>query len=101
MLAAASYLHARRQYDSTTTTRQQLVDHDLDRASNIRRFDYDYEVGGQVLVKVRNPNELDARYEGPYEILRIHANGYVVTIRRRNNTSERINIRHVKPYRGP
>ena len=78
--------------------RQQVVDSNLQRA-NLRRHDYDYTIGGQVLIKTVDPNKLQERYHGPYPIRQVHANGNV-TIQLRPGITERINIRRIKPYRG-
>ena len=64
---------------------------------NKRRYDFDYEVGGQVLiVKDGILRKAETKYKGPYIITQVYTNG---TIRvQRGSTSERLNIRRVKPY---
>ena len=79
--------------------RQQVVDSNLQRA-NLSRHDYDYTIGGQVLIKTVDPNKLQERYHGPYPIRQVHANRNHVTIQLRPGITERINIRRIKPYRG-
>ena len=78
--------------------REQVVDSNLQQA-NLHRHDYDYTIGGQVLIKTVDPNKLQERYHGPYPIRQVHANGNV-TIQLRPGIAERINIRRIKPYRG-
>ena len=78
--------------------RQQVVDSNLQQA-NLRRHDYDYTIGGQVLIKTVDPNKLQEQYHGPYPIRQVHANGNV-TIQLRPGITERINIRRIKAYRG-
>jgi hypothetical protein len=68
------------------------------RVANLSRLNHDYRVGEQVLLKVFAPNKLDARWLGPYEIITVHANG-TLTIRLNAHTTERINVRRLKPYR--
>ena len=64
---------------------------------NAQRSDYDYAVGGQVLVqKDRILRKSETKWTGPYHITTVHTNG---TIRiQRGALSERLNIRRVKPY---
>ena len=50
--------------------------------------------------KVRDPNKLDQRWDGPYPIERVHVNGNV-TIALKPGVLERIDIRRVKPYFKP
>ena len=64
---------------------------------NKRRSDFDYVVGGKVLLKKDGIlRKAESRYTGPYTILQVHTNG---TIRiQRGSISERLNIRRVTPY---
>ena len=78
--------------------RQQVVNKNLQR-ENIRRFDFDYEINGKVLIKNNDPRKLDSIYQGHFTIQREHANKDV-TIIRRPGVTKRINIRRLKPYRG-
>ncbi len=64
----------------------------------LHRLNHDYSVGEQVLFKVFAPTKLEARWHGPYEILRVHVNG-TLTIRLTAHTVERVNVRRLKPYR--
>jgi hypothetical protein len=77
--------------------RQQLIDDRLIKA-NLKRFSYDYAVGGEVLKLVHNPDKLEPRAIGPYLITRVHTNG-TLSIQIAEGVIERINIRRVKPYR--
>ena len=82
---------------SIQTNRQLLIDKRLIEA-NRKRFNYDYAVNDQVLKLVYQPNKLDPRAVGPYRVVQVHTNG-TVTIQLTPLTTERINIRRIKPYR--
>ena len=43
--------------------------------------------------------KLEERYIGPYLVVMIHVNG-TLTVRKRPNVLERINVRRVKPFNG-
>jgi hypothetical protein len=77
--------------------RRQLRINENLRLQNDRRFDYDYQVGGQVLLLLSNADKLGPLTSGPYPIEQVHANG-TLTIRRSPYVSERINIRRVRPF---
>ena len=77
--------------------RQQLIDERLIRA-NRKRFDYDYNVGDQVLKLAHAPGKLEPRAHGPYRVETVHTNG-TLTIRLNPTTIERISIRRLKPYK--
>ena len=64
---------------------------------NSRRRYRNYTIGDEVLVLVPSPTRMGARAIGPYTIVQVHVNG-TVTIQRRPNVFERINIRRIKPY---
>ena len=76
--------------------RQVQIDRNTAR-ENAQRADYDYKVGGQVLVRKDGIlRKAESKYTGPYKITTVHTNG---TIRiQRGAQSERLNIRRVKPY---
>ena len=76
--------------------RQAQTKRGLDR-ENALRSDYDYAVGGQVLVRKDGIlRKSETKWTGPYHITTVHTNG---TIRiQRGALSERLNIRRVKPY---
>ena len=80
--------------------RHQLMVDENARKANLKRLDHDYKVGEKVLVKsgLRNA-KLDYKYKGPFVILQVHANGNV-TLLRKTNASERVNICRLKPYKG-
>jgi hypothetical protein len=67
------------------------------RCANIRRRQFDYAPGQQVLKKVHNPTMLGVRAEGPYTIERVHINGNL-TIFLLEGITECINISRVLPY---
>ena len=68
--------------------------------ANARRTAFDYRNGEQILKRIHDPTKLGQRWEGPYPIERVHANGNV-TIALRPGVLERINIRRFKPYHEP
>ena len=77
--------------------RQKQTDANTKR-ENKRRIDYDYCVGGQVLLKKDGIlRKAETRYHPePWNISQVHTNG---TIRIHSGSkSERLNIRRVKPY---
>ena len=79
--------------------RQRQTDRNTAR-ENKSRVDYDYKVGGRVLIRkdgVLRKGETKCHPE-PWTITEVHTNG---TIRIQcNNKSERLNIRRVVPYFG-
>jgi len=77
--------------------RQVLIDENLCRA-NAKCRHYDYQVNDLVWYRDFDPSKLDPRAEGPYRILRVHANG-TVTVALTPHVTERINIRRIKPCR--
>ncbi len=79
--------------------RQLSVDENLRRV-NAKRSSYDYESGQRVLKKRHEWTKLGERWDGPYNITRVHVNGNV-TIQLRAGVTERLNIRRVKPYHTP
>ena len=79
--------------------RQLLIDTNLMK-KNAKRRSFDYQPGGQVLVKADSPSKLGDRSTGPYIITQVHTNG-TITIQRSAHVTERLNIRRVYPYRPP
>ena len=77
--------------------RQQMVNRNVIR-ENRKRRDFNYRVGGEVLIKSDNPNKLEPRAHGPYLITGVHTNG-TVDVRRNPLVTERLNIRRLIPYR--
>ena len=80
--------------------RKQIVDRSNQR-ENKKRIHYNYRF--EQLVSMRADSYLfiqilDERYEGPYCTSQVHVNG-TVTISRRTDVLERINIRRIKPFR--
>jgi hypothetical protein len=77
--------------------RQRQTDLNTDRENNSRR-EYDYKVGGKVLIRKDGIlRKSESRYDSdPWTITSVHTNG---TIRvERGTKSERINIRRVTPF---
>jgi transposase InsO family protein len=66
---------------------------------NSTRRPFNWQPGMQVLISVPG-SKIDPKFAGPYTITRVHPNG-TVTIRRRPNTFQRINIRRIKLYHAP
>ena len=76
---------------------QRQTDLNTDHEKNSRR-DYDYKVGGKVLIRKEGIlRKSESRYDSePWTITSVHTNG---TIRvERGTKSERINIRRVTPF---
>ena len=63
-------------------------------------YSYNYEVGQRMLKNLHRSNELQSKWNGPHTISCIHVNG-TVTFDHGHGITERINIRHIKPYREP
>ncbi|KAG7369915.1 integrase core domain containing protein [Nitzschia inconspicua] len=84
-------------YNQIRTERQRIID-DNNRRANLRRRYHDYQPDDQVLILTFNPSKLQERAQGPFRIHSVHTNG-TVTIQRRPNVLERINIRRIRPYR--
>ena len=66
------------------------------------RVDYNYKVGQKVLIRkdtYKTLGKLEQRYIGPYLIVMVHVNG-TLTIRKRPNVLECVNVRRIKPYNG-
>ena len=76
--------------------RQELIDKRLV-AANARRVSHEYRINDEVMKLIYKPDKLDPRAEGPYRVVQVHQNG-TLTIQLPNDTTERINIRRVKPY---
>jgi len=63
---------------------------------NQTRKDHDYAPGEQVLITKADYHKMEPSREGPYTIMRVHANG-TVTIQK-GRAHQRINIRQCVPY---
>jgi transposase InsO family protein len=63
---------------------------------NARRIEHDYAIGERVLITKADFNKMETPREGPYPVLRVHANG-TLTIQK-GCTEQRINIRQCTPY---
>jgi Reverse transcriptase (RNA-dependent DNA polymerase)./Integrase core domain. len=79
--------------------RQQQVNKDTER-QNMNRNKHQYQINQQVLItpSTTTHRKLNPKYTGPYTITEVHQNN-TVTIQRRNNITETINIRRIKPFR--
>ena len=77
---------------------QQLVDSQL-LQENSSRIKHDYKIRDQILKKLvlSLSDKLKPTFTGPYPILQVHTNS-TVTIHLRDNLTEWINIRRIKPY---
>jgi hypothetical protein len=74
-----------------------LINESLRRA-NMKRRNLDYQVDQQVLQPVPDPDKMQERAIGPFDITRVHCNG-TLTIRRSAHVTERINIRRLRPFK--
>ena len=63
---------------------------------NKKRLAHDYAVGDKVLVEKPDYHKMEASKEGPYTILRVHANGTLTILMDR--VQKRLNIRQCTPY---
>ena len=84
------------EFDRINQRRQAVADRN-NALENRRRRHKNYNIGDEVLILAHNPTKMGARAIGPFVITQVHVNG-TVTIRRRHNVFERINIRRIKPY---
>jgi transposase InsO family protein len=75
--------------------RQQKINLRLLRANAHRKF-IDYQPGMKVYILSARKSKLDPIYKGPYEVVSTHTNG-TVTVRLRDDVTDRINIRRLKP----
>ena len=77
--------------------RQKLIDSRLLEA-NAKRFRHEFKVGHKIMKRnvLSFSDKLKPAYRGPYEIIQVHTNG-TVTIQLDANSTERINIRRIKP----
>lgn len=66
---------------------------------NKRRREHDYAPGERVLITKADYNKMESSREGPYSIVRVHANG-TLTIQK-GRSEQRINIRQCTPYVEP
>lgn len=78
-------------------TRQLRINQNLMR-QNAKRWNHDYRVGDKILIRNKGGRKMDVQSEGPFEIVQVFTNG-TVSIRRRPNVLERINIRRLSPFR--
>jgi hypothetical protein len=76
--------------------RQLLINENL-RRQNAKRRDFDYRVGGEVLIKNFNPSKLDPKMEGPYRVTQVFTNR-TVEVQRSPQIFERLNILRLVPF---
>ena len=76
--------------------RQQRIDMNLIH-HNAKRWNFDYVVGQQVLVRREKGRKMDSQTNGPFHVMQVFTNG-TVAIQRQPNVVERINIRQYSPY---
>ena len=79
--------------------RQISVDENLRRV-NAKWSSYDYQPGQKILKKKHEYTKLGERWDGPFEISKVHVNGNVI-VNLREGVTERLNIRRIKPYKPP
>ena len=77
--------------------RQVLINENL-RRQNLKRREWHYHVGGEVLIKTVDPAKMEARAHGPYTIVQVYTNG-TLDVRRGPHVIERLNIRRLVPFR--
>lgn len=58
-------------FDTIRGRKQQLIDYNLIR-ENKKRIDYEYKVGEKVWLKHYDPQKIEPRLHGPYQINRIY-----------------------------
>mmetsp|Transcript_13464 Transcript_13464/g.37213 ORF Transcript_13464/g.37213 Transcript_13464/m.37213 type:complete len:170 (+) Transcript_13464:786-1295(+) len=77
--------------------RQALIDKRLLDA-NAKRIPHDFHVDQKIMKRnvLSFSDKMKPAYRGPYKIVQVHTNG-TVTIALDDNTTERINIRRIKP----
>ena len=76
--------------------RKQTLINKNNKRENDKRIDYDYAVG-ETIVKIKaGTHKMEQPREGPYDIIRVHANG-TVTIQK-GPVEERLNVRQIIPY---
>ena len=80
-----------------TNQREVLVNESL-RKANLSRRSCDHQVNERVLIRVPDPDKLEAPFEGPFTVTQVHVNG-TVAIQRAPNVTDRLNMRSLKPHR--
>lgn len=76
--------------------RQVMIDNNL-RRQNEKRREFQYQVGGEVLIKAVDPSKMQEKAHGPYVITQVYTNG-TVDVQRNHNVVERLNIRRLVPF---
>ena len=64
---------------------------------NSKRVNHTYKVGDLVMYQNRRANKYERPYDGPYEITEVFTNGTVTL--RRGAVDDRVNLRHIHPYK--
>lgn len=63
--------------------------------SQIKNF-AQYQIGNKVMLKVPNPNNLDPKWEGPYQVIRVGFNhNYVI---QKANRNQQVHANRLRPY---
>lgn len=63
--------------------------------SQIKNF-AQYQIGNKVMLKVPNPNNLDPKWEGPYQVIRVDFNhNYVI---QKANRNQQVHANRLRPY---
>jgi hypothetical protein len=75
--------------------RQLKIDQALLKA-NAQRVRHDYQPGQAVWMKTKDPWKLHRKWDGPFNVMRVHTNSNV-TIQLRDHVTQRVNIRQLKP----
>jgi transposase InsO family protein len=83
-------------FETLRNRKQAAINKQLLRA-NKSRTPHDYQPGDKIWVLAFAPNKLEPRAHGPYKIRYAHTNG-TVTYYKNATTTERINIRRIKPF---
>ena len=63
---------------------------------NLKRQFKDYNIGDEVLIRVKDPSKLQPKFIGPFTVEIAHTNG-TVTVARNELVYERINARRLRP----
>lgn len=58
----------------------------------------EYKIGDKTMLRVPNPNNLDAKWEGPYEVVRVGFNeNYLI---KKAGKSQLVHANRLRPYLG-
>ena len=79
--------------------RQQGIDTNLIR-HNRSRIEHVFRTNDRVWMQEPDPDKLQPRKKGPFEIVQVHSNG-TVKLQTTPSTTETVNIRKLTPYKEP